>query len=115
MAKEHRTAEPIDLDRVNLPDMVRLLLDVATTRQARTIIQHNQEVARVVPLPQAKRPIKEIDRQGVERRAKSPHQSVVDRTAGSLKRFGPQGLPSIDEETAAAELAIAEEAIQRQG
>ena len=102
----HRShAVTIDLDHPSLPDILQKIQHVAASGQAISVVEHDREVARVLPSGSGVHAAKRS-------RARS-HAGVVDRTAGVLRRFGPQHPASIEEEHAAAELAIAEEAVFR--
>jgi hypothetical protein len=98
-----REAQPIDIS--NAPELLRLAEEVCATRRPRLLQRAGEDVAMIVPVTTSKR--------GAKAPAAMDPVSVVQRTAGMLHQYAKHPPLTTEQERAAAERAIAEDAIER--
>jgi hypothetical protein len=101
-------AEQQPLDITNLPELAHLVDEVRRTRRPRLLRRANVDLAVLSPLPDQARP-----RPLMARKRQAAALAVVARTAGALRSDLP--FPGIDAERAAAEEAMAADAVSRDG
>ncbi len=97
-------AEPQPIDITHLPELAHLVDEVRRTHRPRLLRRANVDLAVLSPLPEPRRP---QPRTGQKQQANA--LAVVARTAGALRSDIP--FPGIDAERAAAEEAMAADAI----
>lgn len=98
---------PIDVRQV--PELAHLVDEVRTTRKPRRITRDNEDLAVLVPVPTAA----DAPRPHPARPLRFPKGGLVAATAGIVQYDGP--VVSIEEERAAFEQGVADEALESLG
>lgn len=106
-------SEQQPLDITDMPELSRLADEVCQTGRPRVLRRAGEDVAVLVPLKPAAR-MRPADNPALAALlARLPKDSVVARTAGALWSEIP--FPGYDEEQAATERAVADDAVARVG